>query len=362
MTISAVDAIRGRKTRSGRIRVLIVDDSLVLRHLITQALREDPEIEVVGAEAEGGAALKKIPVVAPDVVILDIEMPGMDGLETLKHIRKLHPHLRTVMFSTLTTRGASATFEALSLGADDYVAKGSASGPLDRSLTALRTELIPKIKQFFTSPTTAGDIPPAPRKFAATTHRTKVGVLAIGVSTGGPQALAELIPNLPANFPVPIVIVQHMPAMFTRLLAERLRASSAVNVVEAVDGMELRPGCAIIAQGDYHLNVCRTGSVVVAKLDQGPRVNFCRPSVDVLFHSLANVYRAEVLSVMLTGMGSDGLHGTEALKAVGAYALVQDEASSVVWGMPGAVANAGLADQILPLQKIAPEIVRLVRG
>ena len=226
----------------------------------------------------------------------------------------------------------------------------------------LRSELIPKVKQFFISRSATPAMPEPIRRNTVSIPRDKVAVVAIGVSTGGPQALAEVIPHIPGNLRVPILIVQHMPAMFTRLLAERLQASSALQVKEAVDGMEVLPGQAIIARGDYHLTVHRKGSSVFIELDQNPRINFCRPSVDVLFRSLVNVYGNKVLSVMLTGMGADGLKGTEELRTAGAYSLVQDEASSVVWGMPGAVVNAGLADQVVPLERIAPEIIRLVTG
>jgi two-component system chemotaxis response regulator CheB len=184
-------------------------------------------------------------------------------------------------------------------------------------------------------------------------------VLGIGVSTGGPQALAQLIPRLPANLRLPILVVQHMPPMFTRLLAERLDSLSPLHVVEAVDGMEIGPGTVCIAPGDYHLRLRRTGISLHAALDQGPQENSCRPSVDVLFRSLAESFGKDVLSVVLTGMGSDGLRGTQALKAAGGCSLVQDEASSVVWGMPGAVAGAGLADGVFSLEALGPEIVRL---
>jgi len=344
-----------------KIRVLVVDDSIVIRHLLRQALQEDPEIEVVGSEGNGVAALARIPQVSPDVVTLDIEMPEMDGLQTLREIRKRHPRLRTIMFSSLTTRGAAATFEALSSGADDYVAKSPNVGALDQSLVALRGELVPKVKQFF-SP---GPRAAAPQKLsvsAAAVERNgfaKPRIVAIGVSTGGPQALAEVIPHLPAGFPVPIVIVQHMPPTFTRLLAERLDAMSPLKIEEAADGMELIAGRALVARGDHHLQVRGGGQSVRALLDQGPHENSCRPSVDVLFRSLAESHGGAVLSVVLTGMGSDGLRGTQALKSRGAFSLVQDEASSIVWGMPGAIVQAGLADRVVPLRQIAPEIVRL---
>jgi two-component system chemotaxis response regulator CheB len=357
--------IRGTRAAGGeKIRVLVVDDSLVIRHLLKVALEEAPDIEVVGAEASGLAALERILELRPDVVTLDIEMPGIDGLETLRRIRTQHPRLRTIMFSTLTTRGASSTFEALSLGADDYVAKAANAGSLDKSLESLRGELIPKIRQFFTSaaPAPARVATPVSTIPTAGPRSTPVKVIGIGVSTGGPQALGVLIPQLPANLPVGVLIVQHMPPMFTRLLAERLHAASPMEVLEAEDGTEVKPGRVIVARGDYHLRVRRLGASYVAALDREPQENSCRPAVDVLFRSLAESYGGGVLSVVLTGMGHDGLRGAQDLRAVGATSLVQDQGSSVVWGMPGAVAEAGLADRILPLDRMATEITRLVKG
>jgi two-component system chemotaxis response regulator CheB len=362
MSAATINVVRSLRTTGGRIRVLVVDDSLVIRHLVRQALGEEPAIEVVGAEANGAAALAAIPRVRPDVVTLDIEMPVMNGLDALRQIRKQYPGLRTIMFSTLTTRGASATFEALALGADDYVAKAANGGSLDRSLANLRLELVPKIRQFFAPSSVAAPVPQVPLRPVSRpkSARPDLRVLAIGVSTGGPQALATVIPALPAGLRVPVLIVQHMPPMFTRLLAERLQTNSQLRVVEAAGGMEIVRGQVIVAPGDYHLRVRRTGSSSFAVLDQGPPENSCRPSVDVMFRSLAETYRGGVLSVVLTGMGQDGLRGTRDLKAVGAYSIVQDQATSVVWGMPGAVAGAGLADCVLPLNQIVPEIVRLV--
>jgi len=353
---------RATVVSGARIRVLVVDDSVVIRHLLQQALREDKDLEVVGAEPNGVAALAQIPLLKPDVVILDIEMPEMDGLETLRHIRKRHPRLRTVMFSTLTTRGASATFEALSLGADDYVAKASNAGSLDRSLTALRNELIPKIKQFFAPPGGPAQPVSAPPRVAVP-RISRPRVLAIGVSTGGPQALAALIPMIPIGFPLPILIVQHMPPTFTRLLAERLQSLSRLRIAEAVDGMPIAPGHVFVAPGDFHLRVRRAGpSSFVTALDQAPHENSCRPSVDVMFRSLAENYGGEVVYAVLTGMGSDGLQGAVKLKAAGAYGIAQDEATSVVWGMPGSIVKAGLADRILPLAEIPAELIRRAAG
>lgn len=358
--------VRWTRTPGGRIRVLVVDDSLVIRHLVKEALKGDPELEVVGAESDGAAALARISILKPDVLTLDIEMPTMDGLETLRQLRALYPHMRTIMFSTLTTRGASKTFEALSLGADDYVAKASNSGSLDKSLASLRAELIPKIKQFFALPTAAPKHvePTPPPTLAAPKPRTgRPEVIAIGVSTGGPQALARVIPKLPANLACPVVVVQHMPAMFTRLLAERLDAESQVTVLEAVDGMPLQPGVVLLAPGDYHLKVRRAaGNSLVASLDQAPHENSCRPSVDVLYRSLAESVGPRTLAVMLTGMGSDGLKGTRALKDKGATCIAQDQATSVVWGMPGAVVEAGLADRVLALDQIAVEVAFQARA
>jgi len=355
-------APRGTTEKTGKVRVLIVDDSVVIRHLLREALESDPGIEVVGSEGNGQAALAAIPLVKPDLVTLDIEMPVLDGLEALKRIRKDHPRLRVVMFSTLTTRGAAATLEALSLGADDYVAKASNAGKLDESLGRLRSELLPKIRQFFTNPGRAGQ--PALPLLTPTRSfpKSKPRVLVIGVSTGGPNALAKLIPALPSRLPLPVLIVQHMPPTFTRLLAERLDAASPLRVLEAEDGMEVAPGRVIIARGDYHLRVRKMGPQTVCALDQGPHENSCRPAADVLFRSAAEAYGGAVLSAVLTGMGSDGQRGTETVKAAGGYSIAQDEPSSVVWGMPGAVVEAGLANQVLPLEKIPPEIVRLVEN
>jgi two-component system chemotaxis response regulator CheB len=350
-----------------RIRALVVDDSVIIRRLVTHALGEDPQVEVVGSAANGAIALKMIPLVRPHVVTLDIEMPEMDGLETLRHIRKLYPSLIVIMFSTLSERGAAVTLEALTLGANDYVTKVANSGSLDQSMARLRSELVPKFKQFFSlgpeptpqpvvrTPVTNGTGIP---RIATFKPRIACQAVAIGVSTGGPPALATLVPMIPADFRQPIFIVQHMPPVFTRLLAERLQTLTKLRVREAAEGMVVEPGNVYIAPGDYHMKIIRKGTSIVVTLDQAEPENSCRPAVDVLFRSVAQVYGGGAMAVILTGMGRDGLRGIEQMRAQGSYVVAQDEASSVVWGMPGAVVTAGLADSIVDLKCVVPEIQR----
>jgi two-component system chemotaxis response regulator CheB len=355
-----------------RIRVLVVDDSVVIRRLVTHVLEQDPALEVVGAAANGSIALQRIPQFNPDVVTLDIEMPEMDGLETLRRIRREYPHLRVIMFSTMTERGGAVTLEALILGADDYVTKASNEGSLDRSMARLREDLIPKIKQFFHMPgqghapaglerVSAPAAPPVLRdKPVWQGRQARPKVVVVGVSTGGPTALGAILPKLPADFPLPVLVVQHMPPLFTRLLAERLRSVCRLQVEEASQGAPVAAGKILVAPGDFHLKVISHGEGVHVCLDQSPPQNSCRPAVDALFTSVGEVYGGAAIAVILTGMGQDGLRGTEILKAQGASVLAQDQASSVVWGMPGAVVNAGLADYVLALDQIVPKILRVV--
>ncbi len=351
-------------------RVLIVDDSVVVRRIIADALGADPSIEVVGTAPNGRIALAKITHVNPDVITLDIEMPEMNGIETLRELRKTHPRLPVIMFSTLTERGASATLEALALGASDYVTKPSNVGSIAAAQARVREELVPKIKALCGHPAGAHSqrqmgvvAPPSVRTLRPRQAPSRVGrvdVVAIGVSTGGPNALAEVLPRIPADFPVPIVVVQHMPPVFTRLLAERLNGLSAVTVREGSQGAVLTPGTVWIAPGDYHMVVQQQRGVVTLATHQAPPENSCRPAVDVLFRSVAQVFGSRGLGVVLTGMGQDGLRGCEHLVEAGAQVLAQDKATSIVWGMPGFVANAGLADRVLPLDQIAHDIVRRV--
>jgi len=341
-----------------RIRVLVVDDSVVIRRLVTQALSEDPQIEVVGIAANGQIALERIPQVNPDIITLDVEMPQMDGLETLRRLRAQYPRVRAIMFSSLTERGAAVTLEALTLGASDYVAKPANVGSLNASMAKLREELIPRIKQFFRLAEPAAAKPAAVRRPAAAPLIARRRVVAIGASTGGPQALQSVISGFPQNISAPIVLVQHMPPLFTRLLAERLQTQGKIKVQEAKGGEALEAGKAYVAPGNYHLVLKREGEGVITALNQEPPENSCRPAVDVMLRSVAEVYGGEVVAVILTGMGQDGLRGIEVLKSRGAYVIAQDEATSVVWSMPGFVAKAGLADEVVPVDQVAQSVLR----
>jgi two-component system chemotaxis response regulator CheB len=351
-----------------KTRLLIVDDAVVFRRLLSAELSSDPQLEVVGTAANGRIALARVSQVNPDVVILDVEMPEMDGLETLAQLRKSHPHLPVIMFSAFTERGAKATLDALALGASDYFTKpANGSGP-EASLEVIRQQLLPRIKALAESararaalPTPARDGPlAAPSRPRPPIKPGAIELVAIGTSTGGPNALAEVMRRLPSDFPVPVAIVQHMPPMFTRLLAERLCLESGLSVKEATAGSVLEQGTAWVAPGDYHMGVVRKAGQLRIELHQGPPENSCRPAADVLFRSVAQACGPAALAVIMTGMGQDGLRGCEAIREAGGQILAQDEATSVVWGMPGAVARAGLADRILPLAMIGDEIRRRV--
>ncbi len=354
-----------------KIRVLVVDDAVVVRRMLTDILTSDPAIEVAGVAANGRIALARIPQLNPDLITLDIEMPEINGLETLADIRKLYPFLPVIMFSTLTERGAAATMDALSLGASDYVSKPANVGSVMVAQKQIREQLIPKIKALCSGLAGLQNLVARPKP-APTFHVPKpedttrrngnpVNVVAIGVSTGGPNALAEVIPQLPADLPVPILIVQHMPPLFTRFLAERLAAKAQIPVAEAAPGKMLQPNQAWVAPGGYHMIVERVGLMTRIMTNQNPPENSCRPAVDVLFRSVAQVYGPGALAVVMTGMGQDGLLGCARIQEAGGQILAQNEETSVVWGMPGFVVNAGLADAVLPLGKLAGEIVRRVR-
>ena len=350
-----------------RIKVLVVDDSVVVRRLVTDVLGADPRIEVVGVAANGKIALSKIPQLNPDILTLDIEMPEMDGLQTLRHLSRDHPRLPVIMFSTLSEHGARATLDALALGARDYVTKPANVGSVQASMASIKDQLVPKIVALAASSSRHSGVPAhitalpgtPPRTTAAPQRRTsRPEVLLIGVSTGGPEALAQVLPQLPANLPVPVLVVQHMPPVFTRLLAERLDGRSHLTVSEAADGDAVVPGRVLLAPGNFHLRLRRVGTQMRVVLDQGTPENFCRPAVDVLFRSAVDMYGGGCLAVVLTGMGSDGARGAAAVVAAGGEVLAQDQRTSVVWGMPGAVVAAGLASEELALTQVAGAVLR----
>lgn len=347
------------------IRVLVVDDAATVRRLVTEVLEEDAALQVAGAAANGTIALAKIDLLLPDVVTLDVEMPEMDGLSTLVELRRKYPRLPVIMFSSYTQRGTAATLDALWLGASDYVSKPSGGG-INAARETVRRDLIPRIKALCAA-ARDGDAPratlPSPAavpegvRLHVAPRTARIDAVVIGASTGGPEALAQVLGSLPADFPVPVLIVQHMPPSFVALLAERFAARIPLAVAEGREGAVLRPGEVWIASGGRHLIVERAGAGTHLRLHEGPSENACRPSVDVLFRSAAAAYGPGALAVVLTGMGRDGLEGARAVGAAGGRVAVQDEQTSVVWGMPGLVARAGVADAVLPLPQIGPWIV-----
>jgi two-component system chemotaxis response regulator CheB len=360
-----------------RIRVLIVDDSAVMRRIIMSTLLKHDEIEVVGTSANGLEAIADIKRIKPDLVTMDIEMPKMDGLTALKQIRSFDQHLPIIMFSSLTLRGAEATLDALTFGASDYVAKPTNLTDSEEAFRVLNEQLVPKIKQLGSTKTfvrslahaqtvTPQSLSPlaalSPSKEVSSVRAGRIRVpleaLCIGVSTGGPAALTQLFSDWKVALSVPILIVQHMPPKFPELLAIRLSTLGAVPAVEAVDGQEIEAGHAYLAPGGRHMELYRSasGKVIIRLNDNAPECS-CRPAVDVLFRSAAKVYGNRLLAMVLTGMGNDGLKGSAQVVQEGGRVLVQDEASSVIWGMPGAVVNANLADKVLPLSEMAQEVV-----
>lgn len=344
-----------------KIRVLVVDDSVVIRKILTDTLSADPGIEVVSTAQNGKIGLAKISQCQPDVITLDVEMPVMNGLEALAEIRKTYQKLPVIMFSTLTESGAAATLDALALGASDYATKPSNTGSPLAAIEAVRCELVPKIKALCPGVAPRVIRPPTPRIVVSRPRsRSRIEIVAIGTSTGGPNALAELFPSFPKDFPVPIVTVQHMPPIFTRLLADRLAGHSQIPVEEGRDGGALSAAHAWIAPGNYHMKVKRSTLHPHIELDQSPPEHSCRPAVDVLFRSVAESYGPAALAVVMTGMGSDGVLGAQRIREAGGEVLIQDEASSVVWGMPGLTYAAGHADAVYPLQNLGPEITRRV--
>ena len=338
-----------------KIRVLIVDDAPLIRRIIIEALATDPSIEIAGEAEDGRTALLRIAQVKPDVVTLDVELPGMNGLETLREIRKGNPRLPVIMFSAFTERGAADTLEALHSGASDYVTKPASAGGRAAARERICQELIPKIRSLCSVAAPGG---PKPFSMRPLGTPTRAGVVAIALSTGGPSALPVILSKLPADFPAPILIVQHMPSLFTRMLAERLAGQTPLNVIEASDGQPVLAGTVYVAPGDAHLTVSRRGAEVVTAIGHGAPEHGRRPAADVLFRSVADTYGVHALGVVLTGMGEDGRDGSSLIARAGGRVIAQDEATSTVWEMPGRVVEAGLADAVLPIGDMAAEIVR----
>ncbi len=352
-------------------RILVVDDSCIYQRLLSDVINSHSGIEVVGVAADGKYALESMSVLRPDLVTLDILMPEFDGIQTLMELRRKWPGVRTVMVSSLTSAGSDAALDALALGACEYVAKPAAAGGVASIKKILSDNLIPKIEALcgidqIATKNISGVVPALKTQSTSVQRSLRAEgstipeVVVIGVSTGGPDALAKVLVQLPADIGVPIVIVQHMPVEFTGKLAARLNAACALTVREAERGDVLSPGYVYIAPGDFHLTLADNKGVVSIELDQNPPENSCRPSVDPLFRSAAVLYGDRCLGIIMTGMGQDGLRGSEALFAAGSSIIVQDEASSVVWGMPKLVAMAGLAEQQVPLNQIAIRILERV--
>lgn len=328
-----------------RIRTLVVTEGGKGRRFVAGTLGSDPAFEVIGTAATGAIALSKLARSRPDVVVFDPVMSVSDPAETIRAIRQGHPRLPIILFNSFVAPGHGVMQTLLSHGANAAIVTAEEADSVAVS-RVIRESLIPKMKELGT----------LPEETAA-----RVDILAIGISTGGPNALPILLAALPGNLPVPVVIVQHMPTVFTKLLAERLNSKCPLEIAEARHGERLHPGCVWLAPGGHHLVVVPQGAGGRLEINQDPPENSCRPSVDPLFRSVAQVYGASTLAVIMTGMGRDGLAGCKAIRAQGGQILAQDEASSVVWGMPGSVVRAGLADGVLPLEALGSEIVRRVQ-
>jgi len=366
---------------SRRIRVMLVDDAVVVRGLFARWVEAEPDLEVVATLRTGRDAVNQLERVDPDVVVLDVDMPELDGIAALPLLLEKKRDLVVIMASTLTRRNAEISLRALSLGAADYIPKPGSNREVSAS-TAFRRDLIEKIRQLglrakrsrhgikarVSRPAkSAPSIVPATEEIAPLRLRqmplTPPRVLVIGASTGGPQALNRLVVQIDTVIQrAPVLITQHMPPTFTAVLAEHLARVSKFPVREATDGEEVNAGAIYLAPGGKHMKVERRDGAAVIAIDDGPMVNFCKPAVDPLFASAAQVWGNKVLALVLTGMGSDGLAGAKEIVAAGGYVIAQDEETSVVWGMPGQVTTAGLCSAVLPLPEIGGRITRLFTG
>lgn len=337
------------------IRVMIVDDTTTMREVLRRVLSSDPEVEVVYSAIHGGDAMEHLDTARPDVVVLDLEMPVMDGMSTLIAIRRQHPRLPVILFSTHSLRGARITIEALTRGATDYAHKPVAAS-LAEGIRTVRTELLAKVK-LHGRPSPV-DASPGQLQVTACAPCSSAPpeLLVVGASTGGPNALVTLFANLRKPLPIPALVVQHMPPVFTRMLARRLSEQTGHIVREARDGDPIEPGIVLLAPGDHHLRVVRRDGAWVAGVDQGLHELSCRPSIDVLFRSAADGWGSRTVGVVLTGMGVDGVDGCARLVGAGARVLVQDQESSVVWGMPGAVYQRGLSHHCASPVRLADKL------
>ncbi|HEU0072120.1 MAG TPA: chemotaxis response regulator protein-glutamate methylesterase [Alphaproteobacteria bacterium] len=366
-----------RPTPANKVRVMVVDDSAVIRGLLQRIMATEPAIEVVASASNGQSAINMLRTNDIQVVVLDIEMPIMDGLSALPQLLEIDPDLKVIVASTLTQRNAEISLKAMELGATDYLPKPTSPREIGAD-GSFQRELLEKIRSLGARPrlmprrvpVPAGAAKPALRAPAPPTVKRPVvlrkanpvvpAVLAIGSSTGGPQALFTVLRSLPKPLPVPVVITQHMPRLFTSILAQHITRNCSQPCAEGVDGETLQKGRIYLAPGDRHMLIEMKAGKPTIRLSDGPAENFCRPSVDPMFRSLCAAFGSHVLAVILTGMGSDGLNGGKDLIAAGGNLVAQDEASSVVWGMPGAVATNGLCSAVLPINEIAPHISNLL--
>lgn len=352
------------------IRVLIVDDSVVVRKFLTDIVAKDSELELAGVASTGSIALQKLTQVQPDIVVMDVEMPGMNGIEAVTRLRVDWPKLPVLMCSSITARGADVTLRALAAGATDYVAKPSSLGA-SGGMEAFEREFREKLKGLGS----VGQRKVAPQASQVATKSpihisvgarpkppVRPSVLAIGCSTGGPNALARVFLDLPADIGVPIVITQHMPPLFTKMLGERLTANSRLKVTEAQPGDVLEPGRAYIAPGDYHMVLERSGTDVRIVLNQDPQENSCRPAVDVMFRSVARVFGADVVAAVMTGMGRDGALGSRAIADAGGWVVTQEAASCVVPSMPNSVVEIGASCEAADLEHLGTLFAMRCRG
>lgn len=377
--MSAFPASHARQSEAGQYRVLVVDDSAVIRTMLSQWLRADGQIEVIGVAMDGQMAVEAAGRLQPDVVLLDVEMPRMTGIEALPGILKAAPSAKVIMVSTLTYAGAEISLRALGAGASDYVAKPQ-SGQ-DGAAETFRRDILAKVKalgevarQAQRRRTGAAPSPAAvpaaspSRLFQGAPVTLRPGskfppkIVLIGSSTGGPQALIRIFSEWKTPPKIPIVVTQHMPPAFTTILAKRLDAEAGIRCREAEDGDPLVPGVVYLARGDYHMLIAQGPRGAHIRLDQGPQENFCRPAVDPMFRSAAAIYKSHCLAVVLTGMGHDGLAGARVVADAGGTVIAQDQETSVVWGMPGAVATAGLCSRLVPLGDMSAFLQKSVNG